>query len=247
MSFKIGEPYNLYEMIRKAENGDTEAMFDVVCAIDIDGLDADDPDGEIAARRISYLKELAQTKGYENTLIMLGTSYQQGKGVERDAAEAIKWFEKAVAAGIPFGNECIGSIYYNGDGLPVDYQKAFVYFTKDESENAFCTIYALGEMYRQGLYVEKNPERAAEYYSDIVYDDSNYKEVDDYYWRACYRLAMALHYGWGIEKDIKEALALMAKAKELFDERGEDADQTGISKEDLYREWLLINQDAGTY
>ena len=27
MSFKIGEPYNLYEMIQKAETGDAEAMF----------------------------------------------------------------------------------------------------------------------------------------------------------------------------------------------------------------------------
>ena len=248
MPFNIdGKPYNLYELIRRADDGDIEAMFYVVCAIDLDGLAQDDPDGEIADRRISYLKKLAETEGYENTLIMLGTSYQMGKDVKQDAAEAIKWFEKAVSKGIPFGNECIGSIYYNGDGVSVDYQKAFEYFTKDDCKKSFCTLYPLGEMYRRGLYVEKNLETAIEYYRGIVYSSGKHKEEDDYYWRACYRLGTALHYGWGVERNLNEAVKMLKKAKDLFEARSINAMDTDITKEELLQEWLLVNQDAGTF
>ena len=44
----------------------------------------------------------------------------------------------------------------------------------------------------------------------IVYDDGRYPELDDYYWRACFRLAMAYHYGQGTEKDLDMAIDLMS-------------------------------------
>ena len=244
MSFNIKKPYNLHEIIQKADAGDPEAMFDAVCAIDIDRLEDHDPEDNLVSRRLSYLFKLSEIEGYENVLITLGTTYEQGKGVQKDAQEAIRWYEKAVEAGIPFGNECIGMIYYTGNGVPVDYKKAYEYFTKDETEVSVCTIYALGEMYRQGLYVEKDLEEALECYEDIVYDDSTFKELDDYYWRACYRLGQALHYGWGTEVDIDEAVDVLNTAKRLFDQHAEKAED--ITKEELDQEWMLVNQDAGT-
>ena len=245
MSLRIGESFNLNELMQKADAGDPEAMFDIVCAVDINGLAKDDPQGEIASRRLSYMRQLSQIEGYENIYITLGDTFYYGKGVEPDAQEAIRWYEKAVAAGIPFGNECIGMMYYAGNGVPVDYEKAFLYFTKNGSDVSFCTLYALGEMYRQGLFVEKDLEAARDYYEEIVYSDSKFKKLDDYYWRACYRLGRAYHYGWGTEEDIDEALALLSNAKRLFDNRSEYA--ADIAKEEIYNEWNKVNRDAGIH
>ncbi len=247
MTIQIGKPYNLYEMIQKADAGDYEAMFDVVMAIDIDMLMDDDPDGEIAERRLFYLKQLVNVKGYENTLITMAGTYENGTGVKQDAKEAISWYQKAVDKGIPFGNECIGLIYYQGKGIPTDYEKAYQYFTKDNVKKSACTTYSLAEMYRQGLYVEKDETEACRLYENIVYDDSKYAELDDYYWRACYRLGTAKHYGHGIEKDLEEAIQLLAKAKTLYDNLDESYIPKDITKEELYHEWLLLNQDAGKY
>lgn len=247
MTIQIGKPYNLYELIQKADAGDYEAMFDVVMAIDIDGLMDDDPDGEIAERRLSYLKQLVNVKGYENSLITLATTYENGNGIKQDAKEAIRWYQKAVEAGIPFGNECIGEIYYKGKGIPADYEKAYRYFTKDNVKKSPSTIYFLSEMYRKGLYVEKDEETACHLYAEIVEDTFQYAELDDYYWRACYRLGVAKHYGRGTEKDIDVAVRLLTKAKSLFDNLDVSCKPKDITKDELYHEWLMLNQDAGKY
>ena len=73
---------------------------------------------------ISYLKKLTD---YGNIAfyIMLGDAYRTGDGVPKDVTAAINLYKKAAEEGISFGNECIGFLYYNGEGVPVDYKKAF--------------------------------------------------------------------------------------------------------------------------
>lgn len=39
----------------------------------------------------------------------------------------------------------------------------------------------------------------------------------------------------------------MTTAKNLYESRGEGAFVGDIPKEDFYQEWMLLNQDAGTY
>ena len=56
---------------------------------------------------------------------MLGDAYRTGDGVPKDVTAAINLYKKAAEEGISFGNECIGFLYYNGEGVPVDYKKAF--------------------------------------------------------------------------------------------------------------------------
>ncbi len=243
MAIHIEKPYKLFELIQKAEEGDPEAMYDVVTAITIDSLDEDDPEGEIQARRVRYLKQLVQIPGYENSFILLGDAYARGEGVEQNADEAFKWYEKAVQAGESFGNECIGQMYYFGYGVPVDYEKAYGFFMKNEDHRSFSTIYLLGEMFRQGLFVNKEPERAFHYYQIIINDNSKYKEHDDYYWRACFRSAFALHNGIGTQKDIPKAAALIDIAKFLFDKRGTETN-SDITKTEVFDEWIAIRREA---
>lgn len=246
MYYTPGKEYNLYELLQKADKGDLDAMTTVVSLLAAEGYTDDDPDGEIAERQVRYLRQLAEA-GRTFACIMLGDACRTGDGAPKDVKEAIRWYEQAAEGGIRFGNECIGLLYYEGDDIPADYQKAYEYFTKDEGKKSFCTTYALGEMFRKGLYVSQDEEKACEYYESIVYDDGSYPEMDDYYWRACYRLAMAHHYGRGADKDLDTAVELMAKARNLYESRSDDAVKGDISKEEIYQEWMLLNQDAGSF
>ncbi|MBE6001595.1 MAG: sel1 repeat family protein [Sarcina sp.] len=246
MGYRPGEQYNLYQLLKKADEGNLDAMEDVVLLMAAEGYLEDDPDGEIAERHITYLRRLAEA-GRAEFCIMLGDTYLNGTDTPADPEEAMKCFRLAAENGIPFGNECIGMIYYEGKDVPADYEKAYAYFTQDSCKKSFCTRYALGEMYRQGLYVAQSDEKACEFYSSIVNDQMTNPEIDDYYWRACFRLGTACHYGQGTEKNYDLAVKLLSKAKNLFESRGENALDCDITKEDFNQEWLLLNQDAGNY
>ncbi len=245
MLYSPGKTYNLFEILNKADSGDLDAMETAAVLLTAE-YSEDDLDGEILARRKKYLEQLVDA-GNRNAMVMLADLYQNKDGLEKDIVKAIRLYEKAADCGVAFANEVIGLIYYDGDGVPIDYEKAYEYFTKDDNNKSFCTLYALAEMYRNGLFVPKNEETAAEYYSKIATSTSQYVELDDYYWRACYRLAVAKHYGSGIERDLNGALTLMETAKKLFNKRGKNAVTPDISKEDFDREWILLNQDAGKY
>lgn len=176
-----GKKYNLYDLLRRADEGNLDAMEDAVAVLSVEGYTDDDPDGEIAARQVSYLKKLAEA-GKPFAYIMLADAYKNGNGVAMDTVEAIRLYERAVENGIRFGNECIGMIYYEGGGgIPQDFRKAYEYFTRDEGRKSACTYYSLGEMYRKGLYVEKDDMKACEQYGLIVNADGPYPEMDDYY------------------------------------------------------------------
>ena len=241
-----GEQYNLYELLQKADEGDAEAMESLVSILPAEGYTDDDTDGEIAERQVRYLRKLAEA-GRSFAYIMLGDACLKGSGTPQNPAEAIRWYEKAAESGIRFGNECIGMIYYEGKDIPCDYQKAYEYFTRDEGKKSFCTAYALGEMFRRGLYVTKDEEKAVMNYASIVNDNAPFPEMDDYYWRACYRLGIALHYGLGIERDLGKAADMFSKAKKLYEMKEENASAGDITGKEFYREWLMLNQGAGKY
>ncbi len=220
------------ETLRKAEEGDLDAKWDLVCYMAISGMATEHADWEEQEIYYTNLLDLAEA-GTAPAYIMLGDAILKGIGCEQNTAEAVQWYEKAVEEGDPFGNELIGEIYYKGEHAPVDYKKAFEFLTKDEGKKSFCTRYHLGEMYRQGLYVEKDPSKACEYYAGIVDDESKGRELDDYYWRACYRLAVALHNGEGVERDPGRALELLQFAKQRAEERGENASVADITVDEI--------------
>ena len=237
----------LDELLDKAESGNPNDMFYAVCAIGMSNIESEDSENELMQRRFLYLQKLVKTKGFESTLIMMGDAYANGDGVPQDAEEAIRWYKKAVKKGMTFGNECIGMLYYEGNGVPVDYKKALKYLTKDKGKKSFCTLYSLGEMYRQGLYVVKNPDKAWQYYQEIVDDESPSGKLDDYYWRACYRLGMALYEDSGSFASLDSALQLVTEAKDIYDNRGNNTTATDITRKELYQSWRALKKEVKVY
>lgn len=249
-NYKNGKPCNILKLLEKADAGSVKAMKDFVETVYYNKLGEDDPEDVIAKRQVHFMKKLSKIKAYKYMCIFVGDAYERGRGVHKDINKTIKWYKKAARGGVKFGNECIGMLYFNGDAVPTDYEKAYKYFTKDSGKKSFNTTYALGEMFRNGWYLEKDLDLAYRCYSDIVYiktmydkNGNNINEMDDYYWRACYRVARAEHYGEGTKIHLGSALEKLHEAMMLYEERNEEAKD--ITWEEIIKEWKKLNKDAG--
>ena len=241
----------LYELdfrqtVEDANNGDVKAKWDLVNYIAV--YEAKEYSDEYDIDKL-YYDNLCDLAKEEDTAayIMLAGAILHGTGCKQNTEEAISWYEKAAEKGEGFGNECIGEIYYFGKYKEQDYKKAYEYFTKDDGKKSYCTLYYLGEMYRQGLYVEKDIIQAYEYYKKIVYDQGEIKgSIDDYYWRACYRMAYANHYGEGTEIQLGRAIEVLCEAMLSYKENKDDGTED-ITWEKMKEEWISLNKDAGWF
>ena len=113
--------------------------------------------------------------------IYAGDEYMDTNFVfEPDWRKGLECYEKAVELGDAFGYDCIARAYYTGMAGGVNYQKAFEYYTKSEEFHSSEKYYYLGEMYFHGYFVQKDREKAKEYYEQLV-NDEVYSDIDDEY------------------------------------------------------------------
>ena len=71
-----------------------------------------------------YLKVLAEN-GNVDAQFELGMMYNEGKGVEQDFKEAVKWYQKAADQGDAGAQYALGHLYYNGMGVKEDRVTAY--------------------------------------------------------------------------------------------------------------------------
>ena len=83
---------------------------------------------------------------------------------------------------------CMGELYYNGEGVEVDYDKAYELFVKSGEEETL-PLYYLGLMHELGQVVPQSTEKAREYYTRIIDEHLEIKDVDLHYELAEKRLA----------------------------------------------------------
>jgi hypothetical protein len=81
------------------------------------------------AKALEWL-EKAAAKDDAGAMTLLGTLYQNGRGVSQDYAKASEWFAKAAAKDVVEAMTNLGLLYENGDGLPKDYTKAREWYEK---------------------------------------------------------------------------------------------------------------------
>ena len=127
-------------------------------------------------------------------------------------------------AGNRKATENLGYIYYYGRKGEVNYEKSFNYFAKAALVGLICSLYKIGDFYRNGYYVEKDEKEAFSIYVQCLdkLDDDTIPEsgadID-------MRIGDCLYEGIGIEKDTMGALHFYNMAEELFYKRiidGED-------------------------
>ena len=92
----------------------------------------------------------------------LGILYEKGIGVEQDCYKAVYWYEKAVQDGDDYARCNLADILRKGTGgVEKDWKRAFeVYKTVEQPYGPF----RVGYMYEHGMGVEKDMNKAIEWY-----------------------------------------------------------------------------------
>jgi hypothetical protein len=100
--------------------------------------------------------------------VRLGEIYDSGLGVPRNAALAVKWYEKAAAQGDMWAQHSLGQIYHNGrwhsEGLEKDYTKALKWYRLAAEQGSKLSQQYIGNMYKRGLGVEQSDIEACFWY-----------------------------------------------------------------------------------
>ncbi|MBP0985422.1 MAG: sel1 repeat family protein [Oscillospiraceae bacterium] len=183
---------------------------------------------------IGFIEEMFQleiAEGNNNAMNDLGAQYYGGnRGFEQSFDEAVTYYKMAAAKGNRPAQENLGYCYYYGrDGKP-DYEKAFHYFALGAFDGHLVSLYNIGDMYLNGLYVPKNEKEA--FYIYVHCMDTMTQQAEGRV--ACpvlLRLGGMFLDGIGTEEDAKSALVCFQKAESyLYD--------MVIGGDDMYRRSL---------
>ena len=102
----------------------------------------------------------AANQGFAVAQYNLGVRYDDGEGVPKDDAEAVKWYRKAAEQG-DAGAQCnLGIMYQFGDGVPKDDVEAVKWYRKAADQGYAQAQYNLGVMYGKGEGVPKDDVEA---------------------------------------------------------------------------------------
>ena len=69
-------------------------------------------------------------RGYARSIHNVGTCYMDGLGVEKDYAEALKWYRRAAEMGFASSQVNMGAFYLNGYGVEKDEAEALKWYRK---------------------------------------------------------------------------------------------------------------------
>lgn len=158
---------------------------------------------------VIYVYEMLKGKGWGMAVNNLGSMYYNGVYFDENRLKALEYYETACDMGCQLAYSNLAfCYYYGGNGVKVDYRKAFRYFS--EGANLFndpnC-LYKVGDMYRYGKYVEENANKAFQMYvralnacnNDNSHDVSTIGDIR-------YRLGDCFLNGVGCEKEPLEAV-----------------------------------------
>lgn len=138
----------------------------------------------------------------------IGKQYNRGWGVEKDSAVAAQYFEES---GAGYARYSLGDLYFYGDGVEQNYEKAFRLYSSVE-EFPFADL-KRGKMYEEGLGTEVNQEKA-----DICYEQAfcGFMKMEKKQPDALseYQIGKMLFYGQGCGADLNEAIKYLELSAE---------------------------------
>ena len=100
----------------------------------------------------------------------IGIFFEAGMGVEKDIEQAVYWYERSVELGDDLAKSNLADVLRKGtQGYPKDLKRAFELYKSCGLPYAF---YRVGEFYENGWGVEKDLDKAKEYYR-IAYRENH--------------------------------------------------------------------------
>ena len=189
----------------------------------------------------------------------LAMMYANGYGVERDYAEAVKWYRKSAEQGVATAQNNLAGMYANGYGVERDYAEAVKWYRKSAEQGVATAQNNLAGMYANGYGVERDYAEAVKWYR---------KSAEQGDTTAQNNLAGMYANGYGVERDYAEAVKWYRKSAEQGDTTAQNnlagmyANGDGVERDyaeavkwyrksaeqgdDVALEWLYANSDAST-
>ena len=195
--------------------GDDELLYDDPYTIANTLLQRDKPDDlpKVIRNLIEELFTAAYEAGNGDAMNDIGAQYYDGsRGFDQDFTKAVNCYKLAAAKGSRQAQENLGYCYYYGRNMPVDYEKAFHYFALGAFDGHLISLYKIGDMYRNGYYVEKNEVEAFHIYSRCLETMSD-EAAPIVAGPVFLRVGSAFLNGTGTEADPKKALICFQKAE----------------------------------
>jgi TPR repeat protein len=199
------------------ENGAVDTA-PLVIANTLMGLDKPTVFPEFLIGFVEDMYQLEIAEGNDDAMNDLGAQYYDGsRGFEQSFDKAVMYYKMAAAKGNRPAQENLGYCYYYGrDGKP-DYEKAFHYFALGAFDGHLVSLYKIGDMYLNGLYVPKNEKEAFYIYAHCM-DTMTQQAEGRVAGPVLLRLGGMFLDGIGTEEDAKSALVCFQKAESyLYD------------------------------
>ncbi len=155
------------------------------------------------------LIEMAE-RGDTRAQLSLAIHYRDGKGVERDHAEAMRWARLAADQGDAAAWDFVGWMYFRGTGVPRNADIAAGYF-KAAADRSAAAAWNLGQCYFAAQGVEHDIPKAIESWK---------KAAEMGHGRAASTAAMVYSAGEGVIADTQQARKLAERAVELNEPSG---------------------------
>lgn len=145
--------------------------------------------------------------GDNKIIVKLGSLYLYGEAqVPRDPKRAAYWFQKAAATGDRSAKDYMARLYLEGVGVDKNYSAAFKLFSELAEEENPGAAAELGVMYKDGLGVPQDFNKALYWLRKSVGGVGEY----------LYPLAQMYSQGLGVEKNLVLALALAKNSASLL-------------------------------
>ena len=196
------------------------------------------------AELVRMVFDEAVERGCEVMMNNYGTFFYSGRIGEVNYQMAEKYYEMAANAGYDVAAENLGYIYYYGRTGKTDYAKAFILFAKGALVfNRPISTYKLGDMYRNGYFVEKDEKAAFKLY---VKAESLLEEMDEYDQMIAspdvsFRLGNCYQKGTGTAVDLAKALEYYQLAERGFIEKIASGD---FFMEDLLQQSIALQEEV---
>jgi len=160
------------------------------------------PKGIAVPGKFQEYKDSAE-QGDAEAQFNLGWCYDDGRGVEKDYAEAVKWYLKAAARNFAPAQFNLGYCYANGQGVRKDKVEAVEWYRKAAEQNYTPAQSNLGWCYDNGCGVVKDYVEAVKWYREAA--ERGHAEAQ-------FNLGCCYANGQGVGKDIVEAYAWFSMA-----------------------------------
>jgi len=187
---------------KAAENGDLSAQSDLATDYYID---------QEPAEAFKWAL-LASKQGDASSQHTLGDLYRQGFSEQTaDIKEAVKWLTKSAIQGYEMAQGELFEIYYNGDRVPKDYEKAFKWIKEIAKNNKHESgaQYQVAMMYEKGEGVSRDYKQMVKWLIKAAKNTSTQAQL---------HLGIIYYHGdRGLLKDYKEAVKWFTKAAEAKD------------------------------